>query len=96
MELDSEQYVYIIILVREQVLMLAICLINITLYYPDYYTTYFIFLWVFCHFTCLYIMDGDILWIVNYGYDKYFSIAAWRESGGTCEAKVKEKWQKQS
>ena len=34
-------------------------------------------------------MGVDIVRIKNYGYDKYFSIYAWRKSGGSCDAKVK-------
>ena len=29
--------------------------------------------------------------ITKYDYDKYFSIYAWGKSGGSCDAKVKEK-----
>ena len=42
------------------------------------------------HFTFLPILEGDIVRISNYDYDKYFSIYAWGKSGGTCDTKVKE------
>ena len=42
------------------------------------------------HFTFLPILEGDIVRISNYDYDKYFSIYAWGKSGGTCDIKVKE------
>ena len=45
------------------------------------------------HFTCLPIMEGDIMRIINYDYDKYFSISAWVKSVGSCDAKVKGKKQ---
>ena len=52
------------------------------------------FTWAFFHLTCLPILEGYILPIENYDYDKYFSTAAWGKSGGTCDAKVKGKYQK--
>ena len=39
-------------------------------------------------------MEGDIVRITNCDYDKYFSIAAWGKSGGTCDAKLRGKYQK--
>ena len=45
------------------------------------------FSWTFYHFTCFYITEGYIVSITNYDYDKYFSIAEWEKSGGTCDAK---------
>ena len=48
----------------------------------------------FCHFTCLLILEGDIVKITNYDYDKYFCIAAWIKSGGSCAEKLKEKTRK--
>ena len=45
--------------------------------------------WKFYHLTCLPILEGYTTRITNYDYDKYFSIAAWRKSGGSCDAKVK-------
>ena len=35
------------------------------------------FAWKFYHFTCLTILEGDILQMTRYDYDKYFVIAAW-------------------
>ena len=43
------------------------------------------------HFTCLPILEGDITRITKYDYDKYFIISALVNSGGTCDAKAKEK-----
>ena len=39
-------------------------------------------------------MEGDIVHITNYDYDKYFSIPAWGKSGVTCDAKERGKYQK--
>ena len=39
-------------------------------------------------------MKGDIVWIKNYDYDKYFSIALWGKLGGTFDPKLKGKYQK--
>ena len=50
--------------------------------------------WASQNFTCLPILEGDIVQIKNYDYDKYFSISAWRKLGGTYDTKVKEKYQK--
>ena len=36
----------------------------------------------FYRFTCLRILEGDIIGRTNYDYDKYFSIAAGGKSGG--------------
>ena len=48
-----------------------------------------IFAWKSHHFTCLPILEGDILRITNYDYDIFFSIAAWGKSGGSCDTKEK-------
>ena len=48
----------------------------------------------FYHFTCSYILEGNIVHIINYEYDKYFSISAWGKSGVSCDSKVKEKYKK--
>ena len=34
------------------------------------------FAWTFYYFTCLNILEGDIIKITDYDYDKYFSISA--------------------
>ena len=47
-----------------------------------------LFAWKFYHFTCFIILEGGIVQIANYDYDKYFSIYAWGKSGGSCGAKV--------
>ena len=61
-------------------------------FYYQYYTTYYIFFFMdILPFSCLPILEGDIVRIINYEYDKYFSIDAWRKSGGTCDTKVKVK-----
>ena len=74
--------------------MLEICFLNFTLHY-QYYTTYCIFFYrKFYHFTCLPILEVDIIRITKYDYDKSFSISAWGESGRSCDAKVKDKYQK--
>ena len=52
------------------------------------------FAWEFCRFTCLPITKGCIVQITNHDYDKYFSISALEKSGGTCDPKVKGKYQK--
>ena len=52
------------------------------------------FAWIFHHLTCLNILEGDITSITNYDYYKYFSISAWGISGGSCDAKEKDKYQK--
>ena len=33
--------------------------------------------------------------MTNYDYDKYFSISAWGKPGVSCDAKVKEKYQRE-
>ena len=71
MSLDPQQHVDISILVRKKVLMLELCLLNITLHY-HYYTN------ILHHFSQL-----------RFYHFTYFSISAWRVSGGTCDAKVK-------
>ena len=48
----------------------------------------------FYHLICFTIPEGDIIRITNNDYDKYFSISEWRKSGGSCDAKVKVKYQK--
>ena len=50
------------------------------------------FAWTFYHFTCLRKMKGDIVWMTNYDYDKYFSISARGKSDGLCDEKFKEKY----
>ena len=45
-------------------------------------------------FTYLPILEGDIIRITNYEYDKYSSISAWGKPGGSCDEKVKEKSRK--
>ena len=45
------------------------------------------FVWTFHYLNCLTILEGDIISIANYEYYKYFSIAAWGISGGSCDAK---------
>ena len=52
------------------------------------------FAWTFYHFTCLPILEGDIIRIANYDHDKYFTIAAWGESVGLWDEKVKGKYNK--
>ena len=52
------------------------------------------FAWIFYRFTCLPILEGGIIRITFYDYDKYFSIAAWRKLGVSCDAKEKVKYQK--
>ena len=93
MALDSQQNVDIIIVVRKQVLMFELCFLGITLHY-QYYTTYLFFSCIFYHFTCLPILEGDIVRIANYDHDKRSSIHAWGKSAGSCDAKFKEKHQK--
>ena len=78
MSLEPQQNVHISILVRKKVLMLGLCLLNLTLYYR-YYTN------ILHHFSLL----------KSYQFT-YFSISAWEESGGTCDAKAKEKHQKKT
>ena len=39
-------------------------------------------------------LEGDIVWITNYEFDKYFIIDAWVKSGGSCDVKVKERYKK--
>ena len=41
------------------------------------------FAWNFYHFAYLPILEGGIVRISNYDYDKYFSIDAWVKSGGS-------------
>ena len=48
------------------------------------------FAWMFYHLTCLPILEGDIICISNYYYEKYFSIYAWVNSGVPGDAKVKD------
>ena len=50
-------------------------------------TLHHFFACTFYHFTCLPILEGSITGITKYGYDKYFSIAAWGKSGGSYDAK---------
>ena len=52
------------------------------------------FAWKFYHFTYLPILEGYIIKITNYYYDKYFSIDAWENLGVSCDAKVKLKYHK--
>ena len=49
------------------------------------------FAWKFYYFTCLPIMEGDIVRISNYDYDKYFIIYEGGGSGVSCDVRVKEK-----
>ena len=93
MALDSQQNVDISIVVRKRALMIEICLISLTLNYQSNKTYCIFFAWAFYHFTCFTVLEGDIVRIRNYDYDKYFKIAAWGKSGGTCDAKVKDKFQ---
>ena len=91
MTLYPQQHMDIRIVVIKQVLMLDICLLYLNFHY-QYYTTYCIFfLWTFYHFTCLPALEIDIVLNKIYEYDKIFSIFAPGKSGGTCDAKVKEK-----
>ena len=50
-------------------------------------TLHHIFSCTFYHFTSLPILEGAMIRITNYEYDKYFSIYAWGKSGGPCDAK---------
>ena len=69
--------------------MLELCLLNTILYY-QYYTTYYnFFAWNFYHFIFLPTLEGYIVRITNYDYDKYFSIDTGGKSGGRCDAKLK-------
>ena len=61
---------------------------------PLYHKILYIFSLTCYHFTCLPIPEVDIVWIKNYDYNKYFSIDAWVKSGGSCDAKVKDKYKK--
>ena len=49
---------------------------------------YNIFAWKFYHFTSLPILEGDIIGITNYDYDKYLSISTWGKPGGSCDKKL--------
>ena len=53
------------------------------------------FAWKFDHLTCLHILYGYITGMTNCDYYKYFSIAARDKIGGSCDAKVKGKYQKE-
>ena len=39
-------------------------------------------------------MEGYIVRITKYDYDKYYGIVAWVKSDGTCDAKLEDKYQK--
>ena len=45
------------------------------------------FAWTFYHFTCFHILEGAIIRITKYDYNKYFSITALAISGGSCDLK---------
>ena len=51
-------------------------------------TLHHVFAWTFYHFTYLPLLEGYIVHIKNYDYDKYLSIDAWVKSGEKCDAKV--------
>ena len=48
------------------------------------------FAWTFYHFTCFPVLEGDIIRIANYDYDKYFSISTWGKPGEMikCPSKI--------
>ena len=79
---------------EKHVFVLESYLINLIFHY-QYYTIY-------CIIFCLGILSFSLFPYFgrtykndkNYDYEKYFSIAAWRKSGGSCDAKVKVKYQK--
>ena len=76
--------------------MLELCFLNLNFSLPVLHNILnIVFAWKFYHFTCLRIPERYIIRITKYDYDKYFSIAAWRKLGGSCDAKVKGKPQKQ-
>ena len=52
--------------------------------------------WNFDPFICLSILEGGIIRITNYDYDKYFSFAARGKLDGLCDTKLKEKYKKKS
>ena len=60
----------------QKVLMLEICLLNLILHFQWITTHCIIFAWKFYHFTCLSILEGYIVNITNYDYNKYLSISA--------------------
>ena len=43
----------------------------------------------FYHFTCLTVLEGDMVWITNYDYNKYFSISEWENQVDHVTPKLK-------
>ena len=83
MALESKQHVYIGILARKG--------FNVGAMFAQTYLKlpvlhrilHHLFAWKFYHFTCLAIMEGYIVKITEYEYDKYFSISEWKKPGRT-------------
>ena len=48
----------------------------------------------FYNFAFLPVLEVDIVWITNYEYDKYFSMATYLKLGGTFDSKVRVKYHK--
>ena len=81
MVLDSQLHVDIKIVVRKKVLMLELfcsvllCITSTTQHLASFFAC------TFFHSNFLPILEGDILWITNYDYDKHLSIDSWVKSG---------------
>ena len=85
---------FIGIVVRKQISISELCLLNVTFRY-QYYKKYCIFFSsTFYHFKYFSILEGYIVRFTNYDYDKYFSMAAWGKLGGSCDEQVKLRYQK--
>ena len=78
---------------EKHILMLQLCLLNIFFNISTTQHIVYFFLDIL-PFTCLPILEGDIISMTNYDYDKHFSISAGGEYGGLCDAKVRGKYQK--
>ena len=89
MVLESQQLVVIIIVVKNR--------FNVRYMFDQSYfalpvhhnTLHYFFAYTFYHFTCLPILEGDIIRITNHDYDEYLSIS---ELGNQVDHVMKDKY----
>ena len=91
MELESQQLVVISIVVKKGFNVRAMFAQSYFALPVLHNVLHHFFSWAFYHFTCLPILEGYIIIITNYEYDKYFSISTWGKSGASCDIKTKKK-----
>ena len=86
--MESQKPVVIRIVVIKHISMLELCLINSNLQY-HYYRAYYIifFLDILLFYLLSYFLSKNIKY-KSHDYDKYFSIATWRKSGGSYYGKA--------